>query len=149
MAGCNAKTLRRAIQAAQLSRHYLLSPHGPQLVFHPEELKQWIARRQSSRPTPERQTEIPPSTDEGWSELPELLAGLQARLGESRSMMERLAARIEDQDRLIDRAHATIVALAASLRERDLPAHPASLHEDDQTLATPSGSSTPRTSDLP
>ena len=129
MAGCNAKTLRRAVQSGILPRHYLMSQHGPQLVFQHRQVEEWMSRRRRERPST-RQLERSPESTEEWPELAELLAGLQARLGESQAMIAQLHARIEDQDRLIDRAQSTIAALTRAFQRQGVANAPAEPDSD-------------------
>ena len=130
IACCNAKTLRRAVQAGQLPRHYRMSRHGLQLVFRQGEVEQWMARREPVRHTARQPADHGLEYEDTWAALPALLARLQARLGESHEAIAQLSARIEDQDRLIERAQATITALSQSLQQRDAASAPAAPAQD-------------------
>jgi uncharacterized coiled-coil protein SlyX len=126
-AGCTVKTVRRAIQDGRLTRRYVMSPRGPQLVFTPAEVEQWITARSSRRrgkrrASPERAGASPAA----WSRLDERIAQLQSVLAESRSTIMTLSAQLNDQNRAVSEARASIALLSDRLAavEEHLPVTP-------------------------
>ena len=79
LAGCCAKTIRRAVQDGQLPRRYVMSERGPQLVFARADMDRWITdwkdrkwrRRQGRYMRQETQEAL-------WSVLAHRIADLQS-----------------------------------------------------------------------
>ncbi|HWE64684.1 MAG TPA: hypothetical protein VHB98_23465, partial [Chloroflexota bacterium] len=82
-AGCNAKTIRRAVQDGQLPRRYVMSERGPQLVFTHGDVEQWIAGRASRKRSSRHSRPSQQETANDWIALAHRVEQLQAVLAES------------------------------------------------------------------
>jgi predicted DNA-binding transcriptional regulator AlpA len=88
VAGCSPQSIRRAIRAGTLPRHYVTGKYGAQLVVARADLERWIAVRQSGTTTDPLATS--PNTpqagrsDDQWSatmaELDRLISSLDQRV---------------------------------------------------------------------
>jgi CheY-like chemotaxis protein len=116
IAGCaSAKTLRRAVKAGELPRRYIVTVHGPQLVFLRADLEHWMAQRKRSR---RRRTAPAPAPAAAVQTV--LLETVRLLLASSSSLhaaIEALAARLEQQDNQLAYARGALDRLAVLLTD--------------------------------
>jgi CheY-like chemotaxis protein len=114
--GCSsAKTLRRAVKAGDLPRRYIMTAHGPQLVFLRADLERWMAQRKRS-PRGRKAAATAPAA----SVQTVLLGTVRRLLDEASSLhaaVETLAARLEQQDSQLANARGALDRLAALLTD--------------------------------
>lgn len=120
LAGRSEKTLRRAVQNGQLLRRYVMTPRGPSLVFHRDELTGWIATlgaggRGKGRHPRARAL----GADSAFALVLDRVSALQQQLQESNARLSGLAEQLQVHDRALGQAQETIVALAERLSEFD------------------------------
>lgn len=115
-AGCTVKTVRRAIQAGQLSRRYVMSPRGPQLVFTPAEVDAWIGERTGRRRTRQQPGQgCGGAATADWSRLSEQVAQLQALLAQSCAAITALSAQVVAQHDELAEVRSAVGTLTARL----------------------------------
>jgi predicted DNA-binding transcriptional regulator AlpA len=130
LVGLGDKTLRRALQAGELPRRYVVGARGPHLVFLRSDVEQWMRRRaprlgaRGRRANGHREaTELMSPAAHSWAQSLATIAQLQAALEESRSVMAALMARLNQQSAAMVEAQLTIAHLAARLAELDSATH--------------------------
>jgi hypothetical protein len=124
-AGCTVKTVRRAIQAGQLSRRYVMSARGPQLVFTPAEVEQWLGDRVGRRRAGHQPAQARGGASQAdWAQLSERVMQLHTALLESRTTMAAISAKLSEQDAILVEARDALATLAVRLDavEARLPA---------------------------
>jgi hypothetical protein len=113
-ADCAEKTVRRAIAAGELPRRYVVSPRGPQLVFSPAEVKQWLEVR-SNRHQRRSAAGAGTPNDVDVAAMARRLAEIGALAQEQMATIGALQAEQFARDRTLADVRATIVGLAARL----------------------------------
>jgi hypothetical protein len=139
IAGVSGKTLRRAMRQGELPRRYILTLHGPQLVFARAQLEGWRARRtapgrrQRHAPAAPRPTSIAVQTA-----VSDALRHLQRALRQSQTALRNMASQLEQQEQQLSITRATLEQLVAQVTavEASGPSAAPVVHRDITTSRT-------------
>jgi predicted DNA-binding transcriptional regulator AlpA len=121
--GLGDKTLRRAVQAGELPRRYVVGARGPHLVFLRADVEKWLDERAvragaRGRRSPRRAglTDAP-ALGQNWAESLAIVTQLQATLEDNGATMASLMARLAQQSSAMVEAQTTITRLVTRLAE--------------------------------
>jgi predicted DNA-binding transcriptional regulator AlpA len=127
--GLGDKTLRRAVQAGELPRRYVVGARGPHLVFLRADVERWLDVRAvrtgaRGRRSPRRAgvTDAAPP-GQNWAESLAIVTQLQATLEDNGATMASLMARLAQQSSAMAEAQTTITRLVNKLAELEGASH--------------------------
>jgi hypothetical protein len=138
LAGVSDKTLRRAVHAGELPRHYIQTPRGLQLVFRRADLERWMAAHTRRR----RVVVPPPAPPVIHAAVRDAVLPLIAVLDRAQAAMAAVFRQLERHEQQLASARTTIDRLIAQLADADgavAKAAPEATDDRSELTATASG----------